>query len=120
MKRQILLIIMCIAYLAGCETSIFNTEPFVETRRDEQGNVIIKDTPRMWEDFKQIMQMHIESERLGQRAPGVDKWNKFWLLRIKFLKDGNQENPQKYIDYIIEARRAASLPELEWDSAKAD
>lgn len=112
MKLRIILFALAMVFLSGCEMSIFNTEPFADTKRDAQGNVIIKDTPRMWQDFKQIMQMHIESEKAGQAAPGVESWDKFWLLRINYLRDENQENPQKYIDYIIEERRKAGLPEL--------
>lgn len=101
------------ASMSGCGNGIFNTEPFVDAKRDEQGNVILRDTPRMWTDFVEITEMDVASEKSGRRSPGGHaSWNAVWLAKIHYLNEG-RENASKYITYIIESRRHAGLPELE-------
>lgn len=115
MKKYVLLIIF-LSFLAGCGStmsgSLFKSESFVDTRKDNNGNVILLDTPRMWQEFVQITNSQIDEERQGGAPPGVDSWSKHWILRINEIKSG-RENPSKYVDYIVEARGRAGLPEFQ-------
>jgi hypothetical protein len=97
--------------LTGC-TSIFNTEPFVDATRDAQGNVILRDTPRMWRDWQEVIDMYVADERVGKAPPrGKNSWNDHWASMIS--SNLTRENANKYIDYIVESRRKAGLPDLE-------
>jgi hypothetical protein len=115
MKRLAAAIFVFGTILTGCVMpgSIFNTEPFVDARKDDKGNSVLLDTPRMWQDFRQDVYREITREKAGDFAQGRILWNDFWLERIRFMKSGAQENGLKYIDYIIQQRRNAGLPELE-------
>ncbi|MDR7097830.1 hypothetical protein J2X04_000177 [Lysobacter niabensis] len=116
MKSNVLCLI-CLTILVGCSMSsngsTFDKEPFVDAKRDAHGNVILRDTPRMWANFTEEVDLRVKSEMHGGRPPGVAKWNDHWTDQIKTMEKGGQENAQKYIAYIIEARRKAGLPELE-------
>lgn len=114
MKRLVLMILMGSTMLGGCVMpgSIFNTEPFVDAKKDSNGNVTILDTPRMWDFFVVVTDMQISDEKAGERPPGVSDWNKHWIMRIHEMSDGSQENFDKYISYIIEQRRKEGLPDL--------
>lgn len=114
-KREILTAIV-LAILVGCGMSnggsIFNKEPFVDAKTDEKGNVILLDTPRMWRDWREVVDMRVANELAKKRPPGgVVSWNAHWLGMID--SNQNRENASKYIAYIIEARRKAGLLELE-------
>ena len=108
---------VCISMLAvvclyGCRSGLFNTEPFVDTFIDEEGNRILADTPRMWEGFVESVEPRIAKEVAGEKPiAGAKSWNEFWLRRIKNIPV-NQENRQKYINYMIERRRQEGLPDL--------
>lgn len=78
---------------------------------DKDGNMLIADTPAMWEDFVTRTKRHIEKEINNQRAPGVNTWNESWVISLESIKKDRQ-NPDKYIDYIITQRRKAGLAEL--------
>ncbi|MFT4179375.1 MAG: hypothetical protein QM612_07920 [Thermomonas sp.] len=99
--------------MSGCGRGIFNKEPFVDAKKDAQGRSILLDTPRMWAEFTETVDMRVASEMRGGKPPGVRTWNEHWVDQIKTLDDGGQENALKYISYIIESRRRAGLPELE-------
>ena len=98
----------------GCNSGLFNTEPFVDTAIGDDGNKLLADTPRMWADFTELTQRRIEREVDHARPPGVDTWNKHWINTIGSIKT-NTENPDRYINYIINSRRKADLPELVFD-----
>jgi len=78
---------------------------------DKDGNMLIADTPAMWKDFTARTKRHIEKEINNQRPPGVNTWNESWALSLEAKRKG-QQNPDKYIDYIITQRREAGLAEL--------
>jgi len=100
------------AIMTGCGRGILNTEPFVDAKKDEQGHVILLDTPRMWNDWREEVERAVASEVGGARpGGGIPSWNSQWLRVINANSD--RENPSKYISYIIESRRQAGLPELE-------
>lgn len=103
--------------LSGC-TWMFDTD-FMGYERTEDGK--FADTPMMQKDSIESINRWITDERgktIGPpgaiHTPETAVWNKFWLRRIKYLNQ-NQENPQKYINYIIKTRQAAGLPELVYD-----
>lgn len=99
--------------MSGCGRGIFNTESFVDAKKGEQGNVVLRDTPRMWADFRENVDREVAKERNGDPAQGRISWNEFWSRRLGHMESGAQENAAKYIAYIIESRRLAGLPELE-------
>lgn len=90
---------------------LFNTEPFVDMHTDKDGNELIADTPRMWENFVALTKRRIEREINNERPPGTDSWNEHWIDTIE-TKRKLRQNPSKYIEYIINQRRKAGLPEL--------
>jgi len=75
--------------------------------------VIIPDTPELWREFVIATDWSISDEKAGE-APGggVQSWAKHWTDVLRELRKGYQENPDKYVEYIIEARSAAGLPDL--------
>ena len=109
-------------FLVGCmgmsKTSIFNTEPYMDTVTDDTGRTLLADTPRNWRDWTEVMDRHIAREIEGQGVSGgYDSWNKFWEKIIGSLTK-NTENYQKYIIYIIDIRRKSGLPELVFEEKK--
>ncbi len=77
------------------------------------GKVILKDNQVQWEFFTAGMDAEIQGELSGNRPPGgYPTWNDRWLGSVKSLRS-NQENHEKYIDYIIQKRREKGLRELD-------
>lgn len=117
MKSNVLWV-MCLTILVGCGMSnggsIFNKEPFVDAKKDAQGNVVLLDTPRMWRDWQADVDRAVANEVAGSRpGGGIASWNAQWLRVID--ANNGRENAPKYIAYIIDSRRKAGLPELEGD-----
>jgi len=109
---QLIMVFVMGAIMTGCGRGILNTEPFVDAKKDEQGHVILLDTPRMWNDWREEVERAVASEVGGARpGGGIPSWNSQWLRIINANSD--RENSSKYISYIIESRRQAGLPELE-------
>ena len=98
--------------MSGCSNSIFNTEPFVDSHRDEQGNVVLEDTSENWELYRFSVDSKISKEAAGN-APDEDMgtWNNYWLFRMQAIP-ANRENRDKYVSYISDRRRQEGLPEL--------
>lgn len=102
-------------FFAGCNMSgcgLTNSDPMIDTRKDEEGNLIMLDTEKNWEFFKYTVDMRIDKEKKGEDAPGGGSWNEHWLRRIH-KNEKDRENSDKYTSYIIDARRKSGLPELE-------
>lgn len=98
--------------MPGCGSGLLDTEPFSDSHRDDEGNVILEDTPRMWQDFIESVEPRIRKEMAGEQpSAGKNTWNEYWLWRIEILPE-NRENRDKYVDYIIDKRRQQGLPEL--------
>ena len=111
--KQIIQSIVIVSFavtIGGC--SILNTEPYVDSHRDEKGNVVLEDTPRMWSEYVFSVDPRIAKEVEGS-APeaGIKTWNDYWLWRIEIFPE-THENRDKYINYIIDRRRQEGLPEL--------
>jgi len=116
MLRAVLLVgsLLVIGYFVGCGSWLNLFEPMGDYRRDNQGNLRRLDTRKNWEFHQMTVGMHVDLERAGEPAPGAMSWNTFWRYRIAAHE--TTENKEKYIAYIVESRRAAGLPELEFDS----
>ena len=75
--------------------------------------VIIPDTPELWYEFVVITDVSVSDEKNGLAPPGgVQSWTESWTRSLRELRKGYRENPDKYVEYIIEARSAAGLPDL--------
>lgn len=97
--------------LTGCG-AVFNTEPFVDAERDEQGNVRVLDTPRMWQYWQSDVDRAIAKEVKGEPpGGGIESWSAQWQRVIRANQD--RENAQKYINYIFIKRQEAGLPPLD-------
>ena len=98
--------------MSGCSYGIFNTEPYVDSHRDEKGNVVLEDTPRMWQRYIDSVEHKIAKEvEGGAPEAGMKTWNDYWLWRLEVFPQ-THENRDKYINYIIDRRRQEGLPEL--------
>ena len=98
--------------MSGCSYGIFNTEPYVDSHRDEKGNVVLEDTPRMWQGYIDSVDHKIAKEvEGGAPEAGIKTWNDYWLWRLEVFPQ-THENRDKYINYIIDSRRQERLPEL--------
>ncbi|MCU7811452.1 MAG: hypothetical protein KZQ77_09460 [Candidatus Thiodiazotropha sp. (ex Notomyrtea botanica)] len=96
--------------LAGC--SLLNTQPFSDTHKDQNSQLVLSDTKRNWQFFREMVDRRIEAELSRQRPEGgKESWNEFWLWLIDAQKTG-REHASRYINYIIEARRAKGLPDI--------
>lgn len=89
--------------------AIFDNDSESTTTSD--GRRVLKDTQPLWDEFKIVVDDDIRNESDGKKAPGGFTWNQRWVGRIETLREG-RENPQRYIDHIIEERRRQGLPEL--------
>jgi hypothetical protein len=59
-------------------------------------------------------QIRLEMEQAGRRTSV--NWDRFWVERIEALRK-SQENPDRYIEYIIRERRKLGLPEIPLESS---
>ncbi|MFC4598082.1 hypothetical protein [Cohnella hongkongensis] len=84
----------------------------LDVRRDEHGNVILLDTPSMRIGAASAYDQTIEMEKRGHVNSDGMSWNDRWLGTICSIRK-NTENPEWYVQYIIDQRRKAGLPELE-------
>ncbi|MFC3552505.1 hypothetical protein ACFOLC_16010 [Lysobacter cavernae] len=98
--------------LAACTRAASSMGMGADTRKDSQGRVILLDTPRMRADATDSYDHTIAMEKRGHKLSNGMSWNQDWLLTIQSIRK-NTENPEWYVQYIIEQRRKAGLPELE-------
>ncbi len=96
--------------LLGC-SGLFNTESFTDTTRSADGTLLLADTERSWADFVDVTNDQVRGEIDGETPPGVDSWLDHWTMRISVIR-GRRENPEKYVEYIVDTRSRAGLPEL--------
>lgn len=112
---RIMKVLYIVLFLVGCGAGgnvMPNSDLFPDTATDENGNLILLDTPRMWAHFRETVDFRITNEKSGRRAEGgMDSWNDFWVRQIRSNSTG-RENHEKYVRYIIERRRQEGLPEL--------
>lgn len=108
---------ICTLFLSSCSiTSIAVAKQFDIKNGTTVSNDSrqLNDTPAHWEEFRRMMDMHIDREKSGVPAYHGYKttWNEFWRSAIDVLTPERQENWSKYVKYIVESRRKAGLPEL--------
>ena len=84
----------------------------IDFKRDADGKITLLDTPRMRDGAAFAYDQTIEMEKRGHKMSNGMSWNERWLGTIRSIR-GNTENPEWYVQYIIEQRRKAGLPELE-------
>lgn len=94
--------------LSSCSiTNMFDTSGNFDYGKNE----IILDTPKNRNLAVNGYAKKIEFEASG-KYPKHD-WQKGWELSIHSLRTaGNRENPEFYVQYIINERRKLGLPEL--------
>ena len=65
----------------------------------------------MWRDWQEDVDRAVEAEVAG-RSPGggMPTWNEQWTRVIEANR--TRENSQRYLDYIIQSRRRAGLPDF--------
>lgn len=107
--------------LAGCAAS---HESGVDRGRGADGAETILDTPKTWQGWwvpsvddevrREVLfrQGRAQADPLLGKPQGGGDWNGYWLQRIRAVRAGGIEHPQKFVDYILARRRAAGLPEL--------
>ena len=85
----------------------------IDYGKTKEGKTYIRDTPRTWHVLKRETDEAVALELKGvPTGGGMKSWNEHWTLVIRNIRNGNQENPEKYITYIVEQRRKAGLPEI--------
>lgn len=100
---------------SGCTTgtsgSIFDVGQMVDFGKGPDGQNVLLDTAKNRSYWQDAMGAHISAEKAGRPPPGrIGTWNSFWVDLIR--ENQERKTPQIFIDYIINARRAAGLPEL--------
>ncbi len=83
----------------------------IDVKRDADGKITLLDTPRMRANAAFAYDRTIEMEKRGHKMSNGMSWNERWLGTIRSIR-GNTENPEWYVQYIIEQRQKAGLPEL--------
>jgi hypothetical protein len=89
----------------------------VDFGKTPEGKIFIRDTPRTWAYFTDGYNKAITAELEGQEIyGGMKSWSENWLRVFNSLRNDDQENPDKYITYIVERRREFGLPEIVYPS----
>ncbi|MEI0735872.1 hypothetical protein VQ056_02965 [Paenibacillus sp. JTLBN-2024] len=70
----------------------------LNTRRDENGNLILLDTPSMRIGAASAYDQTIEMEKRGHANSDGMSWNDRWLGTIRSIRK-NTENPEWYVQY---------------------
>ena len=102
-----------LAHLASFESSVlhfaveFKPESFADTQRNQDGQLVLLDSRKNWNLFRENVDFRVNSELSGRRPEGgSDTWQDFWRSFIEVQETG-RENQSRYINYVIEARRSA-------------
>lgn len=107
---------MLLLCITTTDCTLINTQSLIDSYRDDQGNTIIADTPRMWSYFISDVDHLIEAELLNKplrASPPGSTYEDEWLRSHHQIIIG-RENPEKYIHHIIQRRREEGLPEINW------
>ena len=79
--------IVFIFVLSCC--SVIRTESFADTHRDQDGQLILLDTQKNWDLFRENVNFRINSEVIGRRPEGSSgTWQEFWSGFIEIQKKG--------------------------------
>jgi hypothetical protein len=81
--------------------------------REDLAAQTLRDTPEQWSLFVARVERHGLAEQSGHKPFAHEgTWDDFWETWITVLLDGEQENPERYIAYILEHRRSLGLADL--------
>lgn len=111
--------LIIIGILSTCLSGCAFVPPYgeVDYGKTADGKSYLRDTPRTWNYIQKDTDEAIASELKGKPpGGGLNSWNENWVRVIRNTRNGNQENPEKYIAYLIEQRRKAGLPEIVFPS----
>ena len=72
---------------------------------------IVLDTERNRKWYIEGYEFLITREAAGKESSGIS-WEEGWIRIISSLRSGYQENPEFYVNFIINRRRELGLPEL--------
>jgi hypothetical protein len=101
--------------LAGClRPGLFSTKPQweLDTARKLDGSTYERDTERNWQFYVALYETEVGHERQRTKPPGDStSWVEYWHRHFAHLRV-RQENPEKYIAFILDLRRKAGLPDL--------
>lgn len=97
--------------ISACARATPSDTMGADFRRGPDGRVILLDTPRMRADAAAAYDGNIAMEKRGHVISTGASWNDEWLSTIRLIRR-DTENPEWYVNYIIEHRRQAGLPEL--------
>jgi hypothetical protein len=115
--------VLAFVCLAGLLAKQYERTQAAHWIRGDDGVLRRRDTERSWGGFVHWTREHIDmeldfrgpNELPFNRPPGMTveaaDWNRWWLDYLDRCGD-YFEHPQRHRDHIIEARRAAGLPEL--------
>lgn len=110
-----IVIITCVVFFTGCEL----VPPYqpVDFGKTQDGKRYIRDTQRTWRFYIDFIERAIQDE-LNGKSPGAGfkSWNEVWVSSINTKRNGDQENPEKYVSYIVQRRRELGLPEIDFPS----
>ena len=109
--KNLFLVGLLIACLPGCTA----VPPYdeVDYGKTADGKTYLRDTQRTWSVLSRETDEAIARELKGKPPGGAMKsWNENWLRVIGNIREGKQENPEKYVAYIVEQRRRAGLHEI--------
>lgn len=113
-KIKLFLGCLTLLLLTNCSIlNLFSPSPYRKAY-GAGGEVLLKDSRAGRSDFADCMDRHVADELANNRVPGTENshdWQTFWKKTFYFIKR-ESENPQWYMNCIIEKRRAAGLPEL--------
>lgn len=95
--------------LSGC----ISNGGFRDFKIDDNGNKVYLDNASNFESMAFFIDEPIKDELQGLTpSAGYSDWNSYWLWRINNISSGKSENPNRYILYIIDRRKAEGLPDL--------
>lgn len=76
------------------------------------GQFFSHDNPEFWEIGKAAFDSHIAKEANGEEVVSrQESWEVFWATTIGAIKEHDQD-VERQIEYIVEARKRAGLPDL--------
>lgn len=105
----VVFILVLLVGIIASKMSSFDKSNYME---DEHGNIVLLDTSAMRAGSSSAYDSTIQMELRGHKLSNGESWNDAWLRTISSIRQ-HTHNPEWYIQYIIEQRRKAGLPELE-------
>jgi hypothetical protein len=117
MRSRVILfaIFAFIGGLPGCfAPSAYSTREQwdLDTGKKADGSTYFLDSSRNWQFAVPLYQVEVKHELQGVAPPGNKaSWADYWQYHFIHLR-AHQENPEKYVAFILNLRREAGLPNL--------